>query len=49
MRGREFVNVFVHYRPVDWRWDAAEVSRRALADGLIDRAGRLIDAEPGSS
>jgi hypothetical protein len=46
MRGREFVNVFVHYRPRDWSWDATELARRALADGVIDHSGRLVESDP---
>lgn len=41
LEGREFVNLFVHYRPVEWPWSAESVVERALADGAIDRLGRL--------
>jgi len=39
--GREFVNVFLHYRPVDWPWSREAIIERARADGMIDRIGRL--------
>jgi prolyl 4-hydroxylase len=39
--GRDFVNLFVHYRPVAWSWSLEVLSRQALADGVIDRLGRV--------
>jgi hypothetical protein len=40
LEGREFVNLFLHYRPTDWDWSAESITALALADGAIDRAGR---------
>lgn len=42
--GRSFANLFVHYRPVDWTWDAARIERQALLDGYVDVFGRPSDA-----
>jgi hypothetical protein len=42
LAGRSFVNVFLHYRPVDWPWSPSLLTRRGLEDGLIDDAGRLL-------
>jgi hypothetical protein len=41
LEGRDFVNLFLHYRPVDWPWSAERLVERALSDGAIDRLGRL--------
>jgi hypothetical protein len=41
LRGRSFVNLFAHYRPVDWPWTAESLVERARRDGVIDRFGRL--------
>ena len=41
LRGRSFVNLFVHYRPVDWRWTTESLVERARRDGVIDGSGRL--------
>jgi hypothetical protein len=38
--GRSYANLFVHYRPVDWAWDAREVARVGVTEGLIDVFGR---------
>jgi hypothetical protein len=40
LEGREFVNLFLHYRPTDWAWSAESLAALALADGAIDRVGR---------
>ena len=41
--GRSFANLFVHYRPVDWPWDAKRIARQALVDGFVDVFGRPTD------
>ena len=42
MAGRSFINLFVHYRPVDWKWSLPLLARRGIEDGLIDDSGRLL-------
>lgn len=38
LRGRSFVNLFVHYRPVDWPWTVAKIETLARQDGLLNAA-----------
>lgn len=40
LRGRAFVILQLHYRPVGWDHDAAGLVRRGLDEDLIDAAGR---------
>jgi hypothetical protein len=40
LEGREFVNMFLHYRPADWEWSAESLAELALADGVVDQVGR---------
>jgi hypothetical protein len=42
LRGRAYVNLFAHYRPVDWPWTPEVLIERARRDGLLDGRGRLI-------
>jgi len=46
LHGRSFVNLFVHYRPVDWPWTADMLRMRAWRDGVIDGGGRLTGRDP---
>ena len=41
LRGRSFVNLFAHYRPVEWPWSSEELTMRAFRDGVIDLQGQL--------
>jgi hypothetical protein len=47
LRGRSFVNLFAHYRPLEWPWSNEEITRRALLDGVIDADGHLTDERAG--
>jgi hypothetical protein len=44
MRGRAYVNLFVHYRPKDWPWSVESLVDAGLRDGLIDGSGHVVGA-----
>ena len=46
LQGDAFVVAMLHYRPVDWVVTEDHPARRALADGVIDELGGLLDTGP---
>jgi hypothetical protein len=46
LNGDAFVVAMLHYRPADWSVDEEDLARRALADGVIDLRGQIVDTEP---
>ncbi|MEQ8716363.1 MAG: hypothetical protein RIE08_02010 [Acidimicrobiales bacterium] len=42
LRGRSFVNLFLHYRPRDWPWNSDVLAQRAFENGVVDVDGRLL-------
>lgn len=42
LRGRSFVNLFLHYRPTGWTWTPELLAQRAFEDGLVNDGGRLL-------
>ena len=39
LNGRSFVNLFVHYKPVDWSWSVEKLLECARSDGRIESNG----------